>query len=228
MDTILAVEDEKNIADLIELYLSKEGFAVEKAATGEEGLAKAKTLKPALIILDIMLPGIDGWEVCREIRKESDVPIIMLTAKESETDKVVGLELGADDYMTKPFSPRELAARVKAVLRRAKTPAGGPDATVIRADDLTIDLGRRQVKLDEKEVSLTAKEFELLSSLASRPGIVFTREQLLENIWGYDFYGGTRTVDVHVRHLREKLGDNPDKPRFIETVRGTGYRFKGE
>lgn len=228
METILAVEDEENIADLIKMYLKKEGFSVEKALTGEDALKKFRALKPNLIILDIMLPDIDGWEVCREIRKESNAPIIMLTAKESETDKVVGLELGADDYVTKPFSPRELVARVKAVMRRAKLPEREVEQGILNLGELMIDIGRREVKVREKKVTLTAKEFELLRELAANQGIVFSRERLLEKIWGYDFYGGPRTVDVHVRHLREKLGDDSEKPRFIETVRGAGYRFKGK
>lgn len=224
----MAVDDEKNIADLISMWLKDEGFKVETAASGEEAVDKFRKLKPSLIILDIMLPDIDGWEVCRIIRKESNVPIIMLTAKDMETDKVVGLELGADDYVTKPFNPRELVARVRAVLRRASGESPVQDMGVIDFGDIVIDIGKREVKVDGKDVFLTAKEFDLLRQLASSPRIVFSREQLLERIWGYDFFGGPRTVDVHIRHLRDKLGENPNEPRFIETIRSAGYRFKGQ
>ncbi|MEJ5187536.1 MAG: response regulator transcription factor, partial [Candidatus Geothermincolales bacterium] len=178
----------------------------------------------SLIVLDIMLPGLDGWEVCRRIRSASGVPIIMLTAREDEVDKVVGLELGADDYLTKPFSPRELVARVKAVLRRAQPRQDAHD--VIRAGDLVIDAGRRKVLQGDREVELTPREFDLLYILALNRGIAMSREKLLERIWGIEYYGDLRTVDVHVRHLREKLGDDPSSPRYLETVRGVGYRFK--
>jgi len=227
MDLILAVDDEQNIADLISMWLKDEGFRVETAGTGQEAIDRFHELKPSLIILDIMLPDIDGWEVCRTIRKESNVPIIMLTAKDMETDTVVGLELGADDYVTKPFNPRELVARVKAVLRRSGTETKTQDGGIIDFEDIVIDIGTREVKVDGKDVMLTAKEFDLLKQLAANPRIVFSREQLLERIWGYDFFGGPRTVDVHIRHLREKLGEDPSEPRFIETIRSAGYRFKG-
>jgi DNA-binding response OmpR family regulator len=227
MDLVLAVDDEQNIADLISMWLKDEGFRVETAGTGREAIDKFHELKPSLIILDIMLPDIDGWEVCRTIRKESNVPIIMLTAKDMETDTVVGLELGADDYVTKPFNPRELVARVKAVLRRSGTETTTQDGGIIDFEDIVIDIGTREVKVDGKDVMLTAKEFDLLKQLAANPRIVFSREQLLERIWGYDFFGGPRTVDVHIRHLREKLGEDPSEPRFIETIRSAGYRFKG-
>ena len=227
MDLVLAVDDEQNIADLISMWLKDEGFRVETAGTGQEAIDRFHELKPSLIILDIMLPDIDGWEVCRTIRKESNVPIIMLTAKDMETDTVVGLELGADDYVTKPFNPRELVARVKAVLRRSGTETKTQDGGIIDFEDIVIDIGTREVKVDGKDVMLTAKEFDLLKQLAANPRIVFSREQLLERIWGYDFFGGPRTVDVHIRHLREKLGEDPSEPRFIETIRSAGYRFKG-
>jgi two-component system, OmpR family, alkaline phosphatase synthesis response regulator PhoP len=231
MDTrqekILIVDDEEHIIELVELYLGKEGYRVTCALDGDAALEKFTSEKPDLLVLDIMLPGRDGLDVLRQIRKTSDVPVIMLTAKESEVDKVVGLELGADDYLTKPFSPRELVARVKAVLRRSK-PQQEPADEVLRRQGITIDTGRRKVDVeDEGEVELTAKEFDLLYVLAANPGIVLTRERLMEKVWGYEYIGDTRTVDVYIRHLREKLCDNADDPRFIETVRGVGYRFKG-
>ncbi|MEW6189422.1 MAG: response regulator transcription factor [Actinomycetota bacterium] len=222
-EAILVVDDEQNIVELVKLYLTNEGFTVSGATNGEEALKTFKSFQPSLIILDIMLPGMDGWEVCRRIRKESDVPIIMLTAKVSEVDKVVGLELGADDYLTKPFSPRELVARVKAVLRRVRGPA---PKSPLRFGDLTIDIDKREVSLAEKKIDLTSTEFDVLRELASNPGIVYSRERLLQKVWGYDFFGGARTVDVHIRHLRQKLGD--EGSRFIETIWGIGYRFKGK
>ena len=223
-ELILVVEDESHIVELVRLYLEKEGFRVAEAADGEQALAEFRRLNPSLIVLDIMLPGLDGWEVCRRIRGSSDVPIIMLTARDDEVDKVVGLELGADDYLTKPFSPRELVARVKAVLRRSRPQPGPSD--VIRAADLVIDAGRRKVLQGEREVELTPREFDLLYILALNRGLAMSREKLLERIWGIEYYGDLRTVDVHVRHLREKLGDDPSSPRYLETVRGVGYRFK--
>lgn len=222
-EAILVVDDEQNIVELVKLYLTNEGFTVRGAINGEEALKTFKSFQPSLIILDIMLPGMDGWEVCRRIRKESDVPIIMLTAKVSEVDKVVGLELGADDYLTKPFSPRELVARVKAVLRRIRGPA---PKSPLSFGDLTIDIDKREVSLAGKKIDLTSTEFDVLRELASNPGIVYSRERLLQKVWGYDFFGGARTVDVHIRHLRQKLGD--EGSRFIETVWGVGYRFKGK
>ncbi len=223
-ELILVVEDEPNIVELVRLYLEKEGFRVAVATDGEQAMAEYRRLKPSLLILDIMLPGIDGWEVCRQLRGFSNVPIIMLTAREDEVDKVVGLELGADDYLTKPFSPRELVARVKAVLRRARFQTETPH--VIRAFDLVIDAGRRKVSQGDREVELTPTEFDLLYILALNRGIAMSREKLLEKIWGIEYYGDLRTVDVHVRHLREKLGDDPSAPKYLETVRGVGYRFK--
>jgi DNA-binding response OmpR family regulator len=220
------VDDEEHIIELVELYLSKEGYQVVKATDGDEAVEKFTVEKPDLLVLDIMLPGRDGLDVLREVRKTSQVPVIMLTARESEVDKVVGLELGADDYLTKPFSPRELVARVKAVLRRSK-PAAAEAVEVVERDGLSIDTQRRQVQVEGRgAVELTAKEFDLLLVLASNPGIVLTRERLMEKVWGYEYIGDTRTVDVYIRHLREKLADNADSPRFIQTVRGVGYRFK--
>jgi len=227
-EKILVVDDEEHIIELVELYLEKEGYRVTSALDGDAAVEKFLSEKPDLLVLDIMLPGKDGLEVLREIRKTSQVPVIMLTARESEVDKVVGLELGADDYLTKPFSPRELVARVKAVLRRSKPPAEEAEELLERRC-LTMDSRRRRVEVDGVgEVELTAKEFDLLHVLASNPGIVLTRDRLMEKVWGYEYVGDTRTVDVYIRHLREKLADNAESPRFIETVRGVGYRFKGE
>jgi DNA-binding response OmpR family regulator len=223
-ELILVVDDEVNIVELARLYLEKEGFRVEEASTGEEALQGFEDLSPALIILDIMLPAPDGWEVCRRIRSRSQVPIIMLTAREDEVDKVVGLELGADDYLTKPFSPRELVARVKAVLRRARPVSEAEE--VLHVEDLVIDASRRRVAQGYKEIDLTPREFYLLYTLALNRGIVMSRERLLERVWGYDYYGDTRTVDVHIRHMREKLGEDSSKPRYVETVWGVGYKFK--
>ena len=225
--TILVVDDEEHIVELVELYLSKEGYSVISAGDGAGAVEKFALQGPDLVILDIMLPGMDGLDVLREIRKSSDVPVIMLTARESEVDKVVGLELGADDYLTKPFSPRELVARVKAVLRRS-APLRHDEEPVLNRGALTLDSSRRNVEVEDLgRVELTAKEFDLLHVLAANPGIVFTRDRLMEKVWGYEYAGETRTVDVYIRHLREKLADDADSPRFIETVRGVGYRFKG-
>jgi len=223
-ELILVVDDEPNIVELARLYLEKEGFRVAEARSGEEALRLLEELHPALMVLDIMIPEPDGWEVCRRIRSRSNLPIIMLTAREDEVDKVVGLELGADDYLTKPFSPRELVARVKAVLRR--TTFSGEPRDVLHVDDLVIDTSRRKVFQSEKEVELTPREFDLLYTLALNRGIVLSREKLLERVWGYDYYGDTRTVDVHIRHIRDKLGDNPQEPRYLETVWGVGYKFR--
>jgi DNA-binding response OmpR family regulator len=223
-ELILVVDDEANIIELARLYLEKEGFRVAEAATGEDALRLFEELHPALIILDIMLPAPDGWEVCRRIRTRSQIPIIMLTAREDEVDKVVGLELGADDYLTKPFSPRELVARVKAVLRRAR-PASDSEE-VLHVEDLMIDASRRRITQGEREIDLTPREFDLLYTLALNRGIVMSRERLLERVWGYDYYGDTRTVDVHIRHMREKLGEDSSAPRYVETVWGVGYKFR--
>jgi len=226
-EKILIVDDEEHIIELVELYLGKEGYRVMHALDGDAALQRFNSEKPDLLVLDIMIPGKDGLDVLREIRKTSQVPVIMLTARESEVDKVVGLELGADDYLTKPFSPRELVARVKAVLRRSKPPAETSEE-VLERDGITIDTRKRRVEVVGPEgVELTAKEFDLLFVLASNPGIVLSRERLMEKVWGYEYIGDTRTVDVYIRHLREKLADNVENPRFIETVRGVGYRFKG-
>jgi two-component system alkaline phosphatase synthesis response regulator PhoP len=223
-ELILVVDDEPNIIELARLYLEKEGFRVAEASGGEEAMRLFDEVRPALIILDIMIPEPDGWEVCRRIRSRSQLPIIMLTAREDEIDKVVGLELGADDYLTKPFSPRELVARVKAVLRRALPASESQE--VLHVDDLVIDASRRKVTQGEKNIDLTPREFDLLYTLALNRGIVMSRERLLERVWGYDYYGDTRTVDVHIRHMREKLGEDSSQPRYVETVWGVGYKFR--
>jgi len=219
-ETILIVDDEKNIVELARLYLEKEGYHVEDAYDGAEALAKIKSLQPALVVLDLMLPEIDGWEVCRRVRKESDVPIIMLTARDDDVDKIVGLELGADDYLTKPFNPRELAARVRAVLRRYEK-AIRPEQ-VIKIGQVTIDPQRREVTVGDRLVELRTREFDLLLALAQHKGIVLSRDQLLDLAWGFDFYGQTRTVDVHIAQLREKLAGSD---LVIDTVRGIGYKL---
>ena len=221
-ETILVVDDEKNIVELARLYLEDAGYVVESAYDGAEALAKIRSLRPALVVLDLMLPKIDGWEVCRRVRATSDVPIIMLTARSEDVDKIVGLELGADDYLTKPFNPRELVARVRAVLRRYERAAKPTRAMHI--GQVTIDPARREVTVAGKPIKLRAKEFDLLLALAQHRGLVLSRNQLLDLVWGYDFYGSTRTVDVHIAHLREKLaGSNV----VIETVRGVGYKLVG-
>ncbi|MGH2443452.1 MAG: response regulator [Chloroflexota bacterium] len=224
---VLIVDDEPGIVRLITMYLEREGFQTASARTGAEALSIISRSSPALVVLDIMLPDIDGWEVCREIRRASDVPIIMLTAREGDEDKIVGLEIGADDYVTKPFVPRELVARVKAILRRARSvPAADAADMVLDFGQLTIDPAKREVRLDGENITLRAKEYDLLVELARRPGVVFTREKLLQDVWGYDFFGDSGTIDVHVRRLRAKLNDDSSNPRFIETVWGVGYRLK--
>jgi DNA-binding response OmpR family regulator len=217
--TVLLIEDDQDIADLLRLLLEKEGYRLVHAATGEEGLRRVEERPPRVVLLDIGLPGMDGVEVCRRIRAGSDVPVIMLTARDSEIDKVVGLEIGADDYVTKPFSPRELMARVKAVLRRSEERPSAP--RIAEVGDAVIDAGRRQVRLGDGEVVRpTAREFDLLWYLAENRGMALSRVQILEAVWGYDYFGETRTVDVHIRQLRRKLPGLP-----IETVWGVGYRL---
>ena len=227
---ILVVEDEKSISDIIKYNLQKEGFTVYTAYDGEDALAKQSSLDPDLVLLDVMLPKIDGFTVCKKVREKSAVPIIILTAKEEEVDKVLGLELGADDYMTKPFGMRELLARIKANIRRA-TLTLGPDvdkaeANVREFGNLTIDLNRSEIRKNGEILELTLREFELLRYLAERENKVFSREQLLEEVWGYEYYGDIRTVDVTVRRLREKLEDDSSNPRYIMTKRGIGYYFR--
>jgi DNA-binding response OmpR family regulator len=217
--TILLIEDEADIADLLRLYFERDGFRLVHAATGEQGMERAQQGDVRVVLLDIGLPGIDGLEVCRRLRSVSDLPILMLTARDSEIDKIVGLEIGADDYVTKPFSPRELVARVKAVLRRSEERPVSVQTVVVAG--FAIDSGRRHVKLPTGEVVRpTAREFDLLWYLAGNLGLVLSRRQLLEAVWGYDYVGETRTVDVHVRQLRKKLPEIP-----IETVWGVGYRM---
>src|SRR5579884_3067299 len=225
---VLIVDDEPGISRLIAMYLEREGFQSSSVRSGAQALEAIETGNPSLVILDIMLPDIDGWDVCREIRRTSDVPIIMLTAREGDEDKIVGLELGADDYVTKPFAPRELVARVKAILRRSsKYPEErSSQGEILDFGELRIEPDRREAWLHGESIQLRAKEYDLLTELARRPGFVFTREQLLQNVWGYDYFGDSGTIDVHVRRLRAKLKDDSSNPRFIETVWGVGYRFK--
>lgn len=223
---ILVVDDEPHIVELVKYNLAQEGYEVISAHDGSEAVARSRQERPDLIILDIMLPYVDGLEVCRQIRRESAVPIIMLTAKDGELERVVGLEIGADDYVTKPFSPRELVARVRAILRRMSRDAGPAPTGPLRSAGLALDPATHEVTLDGRQVDLTAKEFELLKLLLSHPNRVFTRDFLLEHIWGYDYYGSTRTVDMHISRLREKIEDDPNAPTFIVTVRGVGYKFK--
>jgi DNA-binding response OmpR family regulator len=224
-DTILIVDDEQNIIELGRLYLENDGFEVAWANDGEEALARFKSLSPALIVLDLMLPRIDGWEVCKRIRAVSEVPIIMLTARTDDVDKIVGLELGADDYMTKPYNPRELVARVKAVLRRggkAKQPPPG-EGRLMSAGPLTVDVDRREARLHGTLLKLRTKEFDLLQVFVEHQGMALSREKLLDLAWGFDFFGETRTVDVHVAHLRERLTTSDQVN--IETIWGVGYKM---
>jgi len=222
-ETILAVDDEVHILELISFNLKAAGYHVVTALTGEEALKRCEVERPSLVLLDIMLPGIDGLEVCRRLkgdRMTSNIPIIMLTARGDEVDKILGLELGADDYITKPFSVRELGARVKSLLRRV-APQQESEPQTLRSSDIMIDITNYEAFKGGEKLSLTLKEFELLKVLVLSRGKVLTRDFLLDRIWGYEYYGETRTVDVHIRHLRQKLGEEP----YIETVRGVGYRF---
>jgi two-component system alkaline phosphatase synthesis response regulator PhoP len=225
-EKILVVDDERNIVELLKYNLEKEGYEVISAYDGFEAVNLAKQDRPDLIILDIMLPGQGGLEVCRILRKETKIPIIMATAKGEEIDKILGLELGADDYVTKPFSPRELVARVKAVLRRTSSKIEEKDELAF--EDLTINLVKHEIRLKGEEVDLKPKEFDLLKLLATNPGKVFTRDFLLEQLWGYDYLGDTRTVDVHMRRLRQKIEEDAANPRFLKTVHGIGYKFQYE
>ncbi len=222
-DHILIIEDEENIASFARMYLEAEGFRVSVATRGDVGLDVARSDHPTLVVVDLMLPGVDGFEITRQLRSTSRIPIIMLTARDDPIDKVVGLEMGADDYITKPFNPRELIARIRAVLRRSDPSlqdADGPDDTVIELGAMRIALGGREVEINDEVIPLTPKEFDLLVLLVENRGIVMTREQLLERVWGYTFLGDSRTIDVHIRQLRRKLGDACQ----IETVWGTGYK----
>ena len=217
--TIVVVDDEPNIADLVDLYLAREGFRVLKTGTGEGGLQAVREHRPRLVVLDVGLPDVDGLEVCKRLRATSQIPVIFLTARDSEVDRVLGLELGGDDYLTKPFSPAELVARVKAVLRRVD---GGAAPEVMQIGEIAIDAGRREVRIAEDAVEFTTKEFDLLRYLAERPGLALSRQQILDGVWGYDWYGDARTVDVHIAQVRKKLGEAVQ----IKTVRGVGYRLE--
>ena len=221
---VLVIDDEQPIVDLVSAYLRREGYEVVTARDGFSGLKAARTLKPDLVVLDVMLPGLDGLELLAQLRRQSDVYVILLTARSDEMDKVVGLSVGADDYLTKPFSPRELVARVKAALRRLKGSAGPAEGRVLAFKHMRLDLGARQVWMDGGQVDLTQVEFDLLKALAQHPGLALSREQLIEQVWGYDYYGDERVVDVHVAHIRQKLGD----AGLVATVRGVGYRFEDE
>ena len=225
---VLIVEDEQAIMDILKFNFTKEGYRVVEAMDGEAGLSLALSENPDLILLDVMLPKLDGFEVCKKVREKSSVPIIMLTAREEEVDKVLGLELGADDYMTKPFSIRELTARVKANLRRTsidREQTSQETGETISSGELLINLERYEVSKRGKVIDITLREFELLKFLALAPEKIFSRENLLENVWGYEYYGDVRTVDVTVRRLREKIEDDPSMPRYIITKRGVGYYF---
>ena len=218
--TVLVVEDEASIASFVALYLKNAGYTVKAVANGTDALAQLEAEQPALIVLDLMLPDMDGIEVCRRIRQRRDVPILMLTARDEDIDKIIGLEVGADDYMTKPFNPRELVARVKSILRRSTPERRDSETAEIRHGDLHVDAGRREVHIGDEEIQLAPKEFDLLWELLDHRGVVLTRDQLLERVWGYTFAGDTRTVDVHVRQVRRKLGDASP----IVTVWGVGYK----
>jgi DNA-binding response OmpR family regulator len=228
---VLVVEDEENILEALRYNLEREGYVVYTASDGEDGLNLARSSQPDLVILDVMLPKMDGFEICRILRREMDVPIIMLTARGEEIDRIVGLELGADDYVTKPFSMREFMVRVRNMLRRVKLSSqaqlGLPDGDVLVAGDLEMDLASHIVRRDGTTVDMKPREYDLLALLVKNSGRVFSRDQLLQQLWSQDYYGDSRTVDVHVRWLREKIEKNPSKPERIVTVRGVGYRFDG-
>ena len=234
-EKILVVDDEISLQETLTYNLKKQGYDVETTGTGTEAIELARQIQPDLIILDVMLPGLDGFEVCRILRKEMSTPVLMLTARDDEIDRVVGLEVGADDYLAKPFSMRELVARVKAMLRRirldreeaAQAEAAKPLAKIMNFNNLCIDMTRREIKVDEHVVPFKPKEYELLTFFAQHVGQVLSREFILERVWGWDFIGDSRTVDVHVRWLREKIEAEPANPRRIVTVRGAGYRFEG-
>jgi DNA-binding response OmpR family regulator len=225
---ILLVDDEQSVQTLLSYPLRKDGYEVVSATDGQEALQRFAEQRFDLVVLDLMLPKLDGIEVCRRLRSRSQVPIVMLTAKGDEIDKVVGLEMGADDYITKPFSMREFRSRVKAALRRSRMPGSRNDTEPITSGELTIDFGRRTVTVRAEEVRLTYVEFEILGALAAAPGRVLSRETLLEYVWGDSDYRDPRTIDVHIRHLREKLEEDPSEPEYLFTVRGAGYRFRDE
>jgi len=232
-EKILVVEDEPTLQETLAYNLKRQGYQVETAGDGKKALEKAREIIPDLIVLDIMLPVLDGFEVCRILRQEMSVPILILTARDEEIDRVIGLEMGADDYLTKPFSMREFLARVKAQLRRVRLvreemdKETSPVKEILRFKNLILDLSRREVIFDEKPLAMKPKEFDLLIFLARHRGQALSRELILERVWGWDFSGGSRTVDVHVRWLREKIEENPAEPSRIVTVRGSGYRFEG-
>ncbi len=222
-ELILLVDDEPNIIELARLYLERDGFRTSAVGDGAKAVEAARKENPALVVLDIMLPSLDGYEVCKQVRAQSDVPIIMLTARDEDIDKIIGLELGADDYMTKPFNPRELVARVKAILRRSeRSPKGDKPTGPLHVGDVTIDEARREVTVAGRPIGLRAKEFDLLLALAENRGIVLTREKLLDLVWGFDYVGQTRTIDVHIAHLRKLLANSQVS---IETVTGVGYKL---
>jgi len=228
-ERILVVDDEDSIVQLISYNLRRAGYEVLIARNGEDGLAMARTDHPDMVVLDLMLPGMDGFEVCKELRKETDIPILMLTARGEEIDRVIGFEIGADDYVTKPFSPRELVGRVKAILRRTRR-AEEPDPNAgdtLTFGSLTVNFVTYEVMREGRRIDLTPTEFQILKVLSQNPGRVFTRDELVDRVMGSDFFGDVRTVDVHIRHLRSKIEENPSDPRLIETVRGAGYKFVG-
>ena len=225
MTTILIVDDEENILNLVTAYLKAEGYTVYTANDGPGGLASFRRYQPDLIVLDVMLPGMDGLEVLQHIRRESDVYVLLLTAKSEETDRIIGLTVGADDYLTKPFSPRELVARIKVILRRSRGETSSSE-TMLTFPHIHIDENRHKVWRDGEEIELTALEFKLLKTLATYAGMVLSREQLLERVWGYDFYGDERVVDVHIGHVRQKLEHDAADPQYVLTVRGVGYKFE--
>ncbi len=232
---VLVVDDETNIIDVCTVYLQREGYQVISAASGDEAIRLWRLHSPQLIVLDLMMPGKNGWQVCEEIRNEQDVPIIMLTARGDEMDRLMGLTMGADDYLTKPFSPRELVLRAKAILRRqqrgqaeaANGAGAAPPAHIMKFPGIEINVLHRSVRVNGKEIELTVKEFELLHLFAGHPEQVFSRNQLLSKVWDIDYYGDTTTVTVHIRRLREKIELNPSQPRYIKTVWGIGYKFEG-
>jgi two-component system alkaline phosphatase synthesis response regulator PhoP len=223
---VLVIDDEQNILDVVSAYLHKEGYTVFTATDGPAGLKAAQTRQPDIVILDVMLPGMDGIELLVELRRASNVYVILLSARSEETDKIVGLSVGADDYLTKPFSPRELVARVKAGLRRLGASAGGDRSDSLVFRHIRIEPASRKAWKDDVLLDLTGVEFDLLLALAQHAGRVLSRDQLLQRIWGHDFYGEERVVDVHIGHIRKKLGDDPNSPQYIVTVRGVGYRFE--
>ncbi len=227
LEKVMIVDDDKNICDLLRLYLEKDGYNIILSHDGEEALVKFNALKPDIVLLDVMLPGIDGWQICREIRKKSNVPIIMITAKSETFDKVLGLELGADDYIVKPFDTKEVIARIKAVARRTGKMPSKTDNKELNYDKLSVNLTKYVLKVDGKVLDTPPKELELLYFLASNPNRVFTRDQLLDEVWGFEYYGDSRTIDVHIKRLREKLEGVSDK-WTLKTVWGVGYKFESE